>query len=94
MLASGSTNPVALSTSNSSNVEQEDSLSDMEAEENQFNTVQVFIRENILPEIINKAVDKSESKLYTKTGEIRKRKKFEEPLVERKKQKIELHKSS
>nr|CAI5850497.1 unnamed protein product [Callosobruchus analis] len=58
-------------------------------EEIDFNPVQVFIRENILQDIINKSVQKSESKLYTKTGQLRKRKRFEEPLAERKKQKIE-----
>nr|CAI5861903.1 unnamed protein product [Callosobruchus analis] len=58
-------------------------------EEIDFNPVQVFIRENILQDIINKSVQKSESKLYTKTGQLRKRKRFEEPLAERRKEKIE-----
>nr|CAI5849076.1 unnamed protein product [Callosobruchus analis] len=67
---------------------QED-LCNTQPEEIDFNPVQVFIRENILQDIINKSVQKSESKLYTKTGQLRKRKRFEEPLAERKKQKIE-----
>ncbi|CAH0552235.1 unnamed protein product [Brassicogethes aeneus] len=99
LVAPASVNQADLNTPNYLNVDEEDctgnpqeNLSDIEPEEIEFNPVQVFIRENILQKIIDKAVKKAESKLYTKTGEIRKRKKFEEPLVERKKQKIESYK--
>nr|CAI5839646.1 unnamed protein product [Callosobruchus analis] len=66
----------------------QENLCNTQPEEIDFNPVQVFIRENILQDIINKSVQKSESKLYTKTGQLRKRKRFEEPLAERKKQEI------
>ncbi|VEN39228.1 unnamed protein product [Callosobruchus maculatus] len=68
---------------------QENVFDIMEPKEKEFNSIEVFIREDILQDIIDKSVEKAESKLYTKTGKIRKRKIFEEPLVERKKQKIE-----
>nr|CAI5862463.1 unnamed protein product [Callosobruchus analis] len=67
----------------------QENLCNTQPEEIDFNPVQVFIRENILQDIINKSVQKSESKLYTRTGQLRKRKRFEEPLAERKKQKVE-----
>ncbi|VEN45326.1 unnamed protein product [Callosobruchus maculatus] len=53
----------------------------IEPKEIEFSSIEVFIREHILQDII-------ESKLYTKAGKIRESRKFEGPLVEGKKQKI------
>lgn len=50
--------------------------------------IETFVREHILQDIIIHAVDKAQSNIYTKKGEKRKRRKFDDSLNERKKRKM------
>lgn len=54
-----------------------------------FYEIENFIQKYILRNIIDSAMQTADLKLYTKTGECRKRKKYETTPVERKKQKLD-----
>lgn len=56
---------------------------------NNNNTMDII--KYVLQDIINTTVDKAEGKLYTKEGNMRKRRKFDEPPIERKRQKTETY---
>lgn len=62
--------------------------SSFERESTSDTNIPEFIN-NILQDIVNMAAVSAETKMYTKKGDKRKRRQFEQPLTERKRQKVE-----